>query len=84
MPRVYASFQCRKGWHVAFLESDLTTSLGKQLTFADPQKIVELAKRGGAKITSEDRAMLAHGIEIGREGIWLQLTDEQYDRLTVP
>jgi hypothetical protein len=82
MHRVYASFQNRKGWHVSFLEEDLKTSLRKHLTFADPKKIIELAERGGAKMTSEDRAMIAHGIENGRGGIWLQLTDEQYRKLS--
>ena len=81
MPRVYASFQCRKGWHVSFLESYLKTSLRRKLTFADPQKIVELAERGGADMNLESKAMLAQGIETGRGGVWLQLTQEQYDRL---
>ena len=66
MPRVYASFQCRKGWHVAFLESDLKTSLRKYLRFANEQKIVELAERGNADMNLESRAMIQHGIEIGR------------------
>jgi hypothetical protein len=43
MPRVYASFQHRRGWYVSFLESDLQTSLRKHLTFASEHKIVELA-----------------------------------------
>ena len=83
MPRVYASFQCRHGWHVRFLESDLQTSLRKKLTFASEKKIIELAERGGADLNLEARAALEHGISIGRGGVWLDLTQEQYDRLRI-
>ena len=81
MPRVYASFQHRKGWHVSFLESDLQTSLRKRLTFANEQKIVELAERGNADLNLESRAAIQHGISIGRGGFYLNLNDEQYRRL---
>jgi hypothetical protein len=82
MPRVYASFQCRDGWHVSFLESDLKTSLRKQLTFVSERKIVELAERGNADLNLESRAAIQHGIEIGRGGFYLNLNDEQYAKLT--
>jgi len=81
MPRVYASFQCRNGWFVQFLESDLRTPLRKRVTFASPEKIVEMARRGGADWNLESRAGLQHGIDIGRGGFYLNLTDEQYSRL---
>ena len=81
MPRVYATFQCRNGWHVSFLESDLQTSLRKHLTFANEQKIVELAERGNAELNLESRAAIQHGIAIGRGGFYLNLTDEQYSKL---
>ena len=81
MPRVYASFQCRDGWQVSFLESDLKTSLCRHLTFASEQKIVELAERGNADLNLESRAAIQHGIAIGRGGFYLNLTDEQYRRL---
>lgn len=81
MPRVYASFQCRDGWQVSFLESDLKTSLRRRLTFANEQKIVELAERGNADLNLESRAAIQHGIGIGRGGFYLNLTDEQYAAL---
>jgi hypothetical protein len=81
MPRVYASFQCRKGWQVSFLESDLKTSLRKHLTFASETKIVELAERGNADLNLESRAAIQHGISSGRGGFYLNLTGEQYSRL---
>ena len=61
-PRVRFSFQCRNGWQVNFLESDLKTSLRKHLTFASEQKIVELAERGNADLNLESRAAIEHGI----------------------
>jgi hypothetical protein len=81
MPRVYASFQRRDGWQVSFLESDLKTSLRKHLTFASEQKIVELAERESAESNLESRAVIQHGIETGRGGLWLNLNEQQYNRL---
>ena len=43
--RVYMSFFQREGWYVQFLEADLKTPLPRTLTFADPEKIRELARR---------------------------------------
>ena len=81
MPRVYASFQQRHGWHVAFLEPDLQTSLRKKLTFVSEKKIIELAERGNADLNLESRASIDHGIAIGRGGFYLNLTEEEYHRL---
>lgn len=81
MHRVYASFQHRKGWHVSFLESDLKTSLRKHLTFASDHKLIELAERGKADLNLESRAAIQHGIEIGRGGLYLNLSEEQYRKL---
>jgi hypothetical protein len=51
------------------------------LTFCDPEKIRELARRGEAWGTSEARQMLEHAIKTGRGGIYLRLTPEQYGKL---
>ena len=32
----------------------------------------------------QDRQALDYGLETGRGGVWLQLTEEQYQRLKVP
>ena len=71
----------RNGWHIQFLKEDAKTPLRKKLTFADPSKIIEMAKRGHANLNLESRAMLDHGIENGRGGFFMELTDEQYKRL---
>jgi hypothetical protein len=82
--RVYAQFFFRSGWHVSFLEADLKTVLPGKFTFADAEKLRELARRGEAWGTSEARQMLEHAIETGRGGVYLKLTPEQYARLRRP
>ena len=61
--------------------SGLQTSLPRKFNFKDPEKIVELAERGGAALNLEGRQALDHAFEIGRGGVWLELTDEQYRKL---
>ncbi len=79
--RVYMYFFKRGGWEVQFLEGDLKTALSLKLTFTDPEKIRELAKRGEAWGTSEARQILENAIENGRGGCYLRLTPAQYSRL---
>jgi hypothetical protein len=82
--RVYMSFFFRTGWQIQFLEADLKTPLPRELTFSDPEKIRELAKRGEAWGDSESRQILEHAIEAGRGGVYLRLTPEQYRALRRP
>jgi hypothetical protein len=82
--RVYMNYMVRESWHCSFLEEDLKTSLPKKLTFQSHAKIFELAERGGCALNLEARQAIEHGIEIGRGGIWLQLTEEQYQKLKRP
>jgi hypothetical protein len=79
--RIYMSFTLREDWYCQFLEADCRTPLPRKLTFQDPAKIIELAKRGGVGEKLEDRQSLEHAIETGRGGIWLELTEEQYRKL---
>ena len=79
--RVYMSFMDRKGWQVQFLEQDLKTPLPRKLHFASPDKVVELVERGGGLSNLESRQALDQAIEIGRGGVFLNLTEEQYARL---
>ena len=82
--RVFMTFFQSQGWQVQFLEADLKTPLPRKLTFTDPEKIRELARRGEAWNDSESRQMLEHAIETGRGGCYLRLTPEQYARLRRP
>jgi hypothetical protein len=76
--QVYMYFFKRGGWEVQFLLPDLKTPLPPKLTFADPEKIRELARRGEALGTSEAKQILEYAIEVGRGGIYLRLTPEQF------
>ncbi len=71
----------RGSWEVQFLLPDLKTPLPKKLTFADAEKIRELARRGEAWGTSEARQLLEYALEVGRGGIYLRLTPAQYRKL---
>lgn len=82
--RVYMSYMQREGWFCQFLEEDLKTPVGKRLHFRGEEKIREIAERGGCNMNLESRQSLDHGIEIGRGGIWLELTGEQYRKLKGP
>ena len=79
--RVYLCFQCRYGWQRQFLEQDLKTSLPRKLRFASSDKVVELVERGGGLPDQESRLMLDQGIAMGRGGVFLSLTDQQYAKL---
>jgi hypothetical protein len=79
--RVYMSFQDRHGWQIQFLEADLKTPLPRKLTFTSSDKIVELVERGGGFKDQEARMMVDQGIQMGRGGVFLSLSDEQYARL---
>jgi hypothetical protein len=61
-----------------------TVTPSQEADATDPEKIRELARRGGAWRDSESRQMLEHAIENGRGGIYLRLTPEQYSRLRRP
>src|SRR5271155_1611374 len=53
--RAFMTFFYRAGWQVQFTEADLKTPLPRTFTFADPEKIRELGRRGEAMGTSEAR-----------------------------
>ena len=74
-------FMLRDGWLITFFEADCRTSVCRQMNFSAPQKIVEVAKRGGADLEHEGRSPLDAGIDKVRGGIWLNLTRGQYLKL---
>ena len=81
MPRVYMYFFHRDGWYIQFLAPDLKTSLRRKLTFRDAAKIREMFDRFSAERKLEDRQAFEYAIEKGRGSIWLNLTEEQYQKL---
>ena len=82
--RVFMRFVRREVWHVTFLEPGLERPLAKTLTFRDEGKIRELARRGEAWQTPEDRQLLDYAIAKGEGGVYLRLSPEQYARLRRP
>jgi hypothetical protein len=78
--KVYMTFFVRQGGNVQFLEVDCRTSLPRKYTFTDPEKIRDIARQGQA--TSEALEALEHEIENGRGGMYLDLTPDQYAKLT--
>jgi hypothetical protein len=70
-----------QGWYCQFLEADLKTSLPRKLSLEGPEKLIEMAERGGGLSNREADQMLRYGIEMGRGGVWLSLTKEQYQKL---
>jgi hypothetical protein len=79
-----ASSFLRAGWQVQFLEADAHTPLPRRFTFKEPEKIRDLARRGEAISTSEDRPMLEYAVNMGRGTSRIHLTPAQYARLRVP
>ena len=79
--RVLMSFMLNRGWHVSFLEEDCRTSLPVHLTFAHPDKIIEIYERWGEDRKLEDKSALGYAINMGRGSVWLILSPEQYARL---
>lgn len=79
--RVYMHFQTRSGWHCQFLEEDLKTPIRKKLNLVAPETLFEIAERGGYRLNLDGRQAMQRAIDMGRGGIWLELTEEQYRRL---
>jgi hypothetical protein len=74
-------FMKRQGWYCQFLEADLKTSLPRKLNLDDPEKLIEMAECGRGLPNREADQKLRYGIEMGRGGVWLSLTEEQYGKL---
>ena len=75
------SYMQRRGWYCQFLEEDLKTSLPRKFTLATSDKVMELVERAGGVKNTEARQALEYGINIGRGGVFLNLTEEQYAKL---
>jgi hypothetical protein len=56
----------------------------ERLTFADRERIRELARRGTAMGTPESRQMLEHAIQTGYGGVYVRLAPGKYWMLRQP
>lgn len=77
-------YMFRNSWTCQFLEEDLKTPLPRRLHFRSPDKIRAIVEKVGNFADLQDRQALDYGLGIGRGGVWLQLTEEQYGRLKTP
>jgi hypothetical protein len=80
LKHVYAAFERKKAWQVLFYDS-ATKHLLRTVTFQDEQKLLELAKRGGALTNLESKQMIENGIDNGKGGVFLKLSQDQYLKL---
>jgi hypothetical protein len=77
---VYMSFERMEGWRVVFFDSTTQQRL-RVMNFMDEDKLVELARRGGAVTNLESKQAIERGISEGKGGVFLKLSLEQYDKL---
>lgn len=75
------SFQTQNGWHCQFLEQDLKTSLPRKLNLVRQERLFEIAERSGYRLNLEGRQAMQRAIDMGRGGIWPELTEDQYRKL---
>ncbi len=81
--RVYLSFFFCQGWYCQFFETDLKTPLPKKPTIASANKVRELAALGEQSVTLRV-ADVEDAIINRRGGVYLNLTQAQYERLKRP
>lgn len=84
--RVYMSFvRNENGWYCRFHHDDLAkTPITRKFVFSSAGKIHEAARRGNGLIDMESRDALDEAVTIGRGGVWLHLTEDQYSALVLP
>ena len=70
-----------RGAYCQFLESDLRTPLPRKLNFTDVAKVAELVEGGRGFKNLENRHAFDLAVEVGRGGIYLELTEEKYRKL---
>lgn len=69
------------GWVCSFVEADLKTPIGRIRQFGSADKLRELIARTPTRFDLAGKQALAHAIEGGRGGLYLELTGEQYRKL---
>ncbi len=74
---VFMYFRKSGGWHCSFT-NEAREKLPRECTFKSSSTVVELARRGNGLVDAWDREGFELDLEIGKGGIWLRLTDDQY------
>jgi hypothetical protein len=66
---------------VVFPLAHVTPPRPRPLCLKSPDKVLELVERGGGFKDVAERQAFDHGIAVGRGGVYLSLTGEQYAAL---
>jgi hypothetical protein len=74
---VFMYFRERCGWHCGFRTED-RKKLARELTFSSSTAVRELARRGNGLLHPWDCEGFEIDLELGRGGIWLRLSDQQF------
>ena len=77
---VRMTFSLSHGWHCRFF-TERWQLLPKRLIFRNEASIREIARRGDGLIDDAVREALDRSIKIGKGGIMLRLTDEQFQEI---
>lgn len=77
---IYMVFAYRDGvWHCRFLDEAPDGTLVKEVTFVNPDKVRETARRGKALTFAAARLRMDYALTEHREArLWLQLSAQQY------
>ena len=70
-------FRNRYGWHCSF-RTEARKKLPREFTIKISATVRELVRRGSGLIDKWDSEGFELDLEIGKGGIWLRLTDDQY------
>lgn len=80
--RVYLTFFERgDGWVCSFVETDLKTPIGRIRQFGSADKLLDLIGRTPTRFDLAGKQALEHALAQGRGGLFLQLTEDQYQKL---
>jgi len=75
------TYMLRDGWSVQFLEPDLKTTIGRIRQLGSLDKVKELIARTPTRLDLAAHQAIDHAITVGRGGIYLEVTAEQYWKL---
>lgn len=77
---VFMYFRECCGWHCGF-RTEARRKLPKEFVFRAAATVRKMVRRGNGLIDEWDRDGFELGLELGRDGVWLRLTDGQYRSL---
>jgi hypothetical protein len=76
-----AFFQRSEGWAYHFLEADVQTSVGRIRACSSADLLRDLIDRTPTKLGLSAKQSVESAFRNGRDGLWLELTQERYGKL---